>query len=137
MLNRGSGLRRFNATFPPNIKGKTLLCKLALLNPIRIFAAGERRLVPAGRRRLDQRHHPGRLPRHQRSLRFSLLLIVIDVQVWLRSLHLCLVYPHTKHTYFKSYIRKGIFVALKRNSLSLFHKPLQVWNNLDQSDCFF
>ena len=22
-LNRGSGLRRFNATFPPNIKGKT------------------------------------------------------------------------------------------------------------------
>ena len=25
----------------------------------------------------------------------------------------------------------------KRNSLSLFHKPLQVLNNLDQSDCFF
>ena len=23
-LNRGSGLRRFNATFPPDIKGKTL-----------------------------------------------------------------------------------------------------------------
>ena len=28
-------------------------------------------------------------------------------------------------------------IGLKRNSLSLFHKPIQVWNNLDQSDCFF
>ena len=27
-LNRGSGLRRFNATFPPNIKGKTLVYPL-------------------------------------------------------------------------------------------------------------
>ena len=44
---------------------------------------------------------------------------------------------HTRRTYFKSDSRKVIFVALKRNSLSLFHKPLQVWNNLNQSDCFF
>ena len=31
---------------------------------------------------------------------------------------------HTRHTYFKSHSRKGIFVALKRNSLSLCHKPI-------------
>ena len=29
------------------------------------------------------------------------------------------------------------FCRPKRNSLSLFHKPIQVWNNSDQSDCFF
>ena len=39
--------------------------------------------------------------------------------------------PHTRHTYFKSHSRKGIFVTLKRNYFSLFHKPIQVLNNLD------
>ena len=40
-----------------------------------------------------------------------------------------LTYHILNHTYFKSHSRKGIFVALKRNSLSLFHKPIQVLNN--------
>ena len=31
-LNHGSGLRRFNATFPPDIKGKTLLVRSNSLN---------------------------------------------------------------------------------------------------------
>ena len=29
------------------------------------------------------------------------------------------------------------FNGLQQNSFSLFHKPIQVLNNLDQSDCFF